>query len=253
VTLAPGASTARTLELERAETVVRGPRGIGTLPPGRYVANGEMEGSVSRPAAAGQSAGAPRVRSYCRRAQRAPSWLYHLMAPYRDEPWRAWFSYMMIRRFLSPIALALSMMTGCNADRGIASDDALAVEASISDASIGSAETATITYRIRNDGRFPRTVAVSCMPELRIDDDRGVNVFPASVGFICIAMHTPPATLTAGEELIRTFTVGGAAGTSAIKLPVGRYTAEAEFRVGTSQHSQQHQLRSPEVSFEVIP
>jgi hypothetical protein len=154
---------------------------------------------------------------------------------------------------LAALALALAATGACNGDRTTAPDRGLSIEASISDASIGPAESMTITYRLQNRSALPRTVAFSCVPELRIDDDRGANVFPGNRGFICIAMHIPPQIVAPGEELTRTFTVSGMAGGSSIKLPVGRYIAAAEFRMGLSPRRQTLQLRSPEVSFEVTP
>lgn len=164
----------------------------------------------------------------------------------------------MLSRFLLVCALcAASFAAACNADDGTGSNGALAVEAAISDATIGSGESATITFRLRNDSQRPRILVDHwCPPGLLIDDAQGTNVFPGNTGWICslaTSVAIVPDTVSPGEEVTRTFTVGGeAARGPLVRLPAGRYTAGARFIVG-SFIGRYYDLRSPAVSFEVEP
>jgi hypothetical protein len=160
----------------------------------------------------------------------------------------------MLNRPRHPLALGVILLvTGCNADHSTSPESGIAVDALISDASIGAPETATITYRLRNLSRVTRTVAVRCnIADIRIDDEHGANVFPANRSIICTAEARLPEVLAPGQELTRTFTVSGEAGSSFIKLPPGRYTAEAEFGIGLSKR-RYTRLRADGPSFQVTP
>jgi hypothetical protein len=160
----------------------------------------------------------------------------------------------MTRKVVPALALALLATAACNTDGSMTSDEGLAIEASISSASIGLTESATITYRLRNVSRLIRTVSArsGCdIGRLYIDNAQGVNVFPADHRIVCTLQLRPPDILSPGQETTRTFIVSGAnvAG-GFVKLPAGRYTAVTELVVGVHER-RFYLLRMPEVEFEV--
>jgi hypothetical protein len=162
-----------------------------------------------------------------------------------------------MKRPLGKLALALSLaVTSCDPD-GITSPNVdLALEASISDASIRPGETATITYRVRNVGPVARTIDVHCTLLPYIKDESDVTVYPAGGAWICLAVVRPPVTLAPGAEIIRTIVVNGGPtvpqGGPAVRLPPGRYTLYVEFDGAADDLGQRVQLRSRDVPFEVV-
>lgn len=160
-----------------------------------------------------------------------------------------------LRRSLAALALALPLgVSSCDADRITSSDMGLALETSVSDASIGPGETATISYRLRNVGRVPRTVDIACTFLPYIKDGKGALVYPGGA-WGCYAIVVPPITLAPGEEIARTLVVNGApplpSGSSTVKLPPGRYTVYVEFTGALVDARRRVELRSRDVRFEI--
>jgi hypothetical protein len=162
-----------------------------------------------------------------------------------------------MRRRLAPLALALSVsLASCDTERITSADMGLSLEASISDASIGPGETATVTYRVRNVGRIPRAVAIGCSMLPFIEDGNGANVYPGGSGrWICAAVLHPPITLAPREEMTRTLHVNGDAASpprdQKVSLRPGRYTLYIEFWNTHPDVRAKVRLRSRNVPFEV--
>ncbi len=164
----------------------------------------------------------------------------------------------MIGRNLTPLALALSVVTNaCDADRITSSNAGLSLEASVSDASVESGESATFTYRLRNDSRLPRTVSVGCGNFVHyIDDEKGANVYPGDRTMFCASILLPPVTLAPGEEIAHSVRLQGdaTAPTGAMaSLPPGRYTIFVEYRGQMGEARTVIRLRSPRIEFEITP
>jgi hypothetical protein len=113
-----------------------------------------------------------------------------------------------MKRPLATLGLGLSLgLIACDADGITSARLGLAFETSISDASIGPGESATITYRLRNVSRVSRTVAVGCSL-LPYVDRPDVPVAVARV-------HQLPGRRPAGRP-VRPAPASGASATSAV-------------------------------------
>jgi hypothetical protein len=161
-----------------------------------------------------------------------------------------------MNRPIATLALLLSVgVTSCNADAITSSENGLRVLASISDAAIGPDESATVTYRLRNVGRAPRTVSALCALLPYVEDATGATVYPGGGQWGCIALLVPPVTLAPGEEIVQTLVLNGGPetppGSSVVRLPPGRYAFYAEFAGSVGDVGKRVQLRSRNLGFEI--
>ena len=161
-----------------------------------------------------------------------------------------------MKRRLTTLALALSVgLASCHADGITSSDRGFTLEASISDASIGPGETATVTYRLRNESPLPRTVTVGCGMLPYVTDDNGAIIYPGGGTWVCTMELRPPITVAPGEEITRTLQVSGEAasapGGPRIKLPPGRYAVYVDFWAALPDVRKEVRLRSGNVPFEI--